>query len=71
MLLAYKGRNGGGVSKVAEELARSAAREALGPLLDTAVMRLGAVVRKAYDIAADQAQTQRGVGRLTAAAMPL
>lgn len=60
MLLAYKGRNGGGISKVAEELARSAARETLGPLLDMACTRLGAVVRRAYDIAAEQAQLQRG-----------
>lgn len=55
-------RNGGGVSKAAEELARGAAREALGPLLDAVCARLGAVVKRAYDIAADQAQHQRGAG---------
>lgn len=55
-------RNGGGVGKAAEELARGAAREALGPLLDAACARLGAVVKRAYDIAADQAQHQRGAG---------
>ena len=60
LLLAYKGRSGGGTGRVAEELARAAAREALSPLLDTACARLGAVVRRAYDIAADQAQLQRG-----------
>lgn len=55
-------RNGGGVGRAAEELARGAAREALGPLLDAACARLGAVVKRAYDIAADQAQHQRGAG---------
>ena len=50
------------MSKAAEELARGAAREALGPLLDAACARLGAVVKRAYDIAADQAQHQRGAG---------
>lgn len=54
--------NGGGTSKAAEELARSAAREALGPLLDTACARLGAVVKRAYEIAVDQAQLQKGTG---------
>ncbi|PSC67591.1 dynamin-related GTPase [Micractinium conductrix] len=62
LLLAYKSRNGGGTSKAAEELARSAAREALGPLLDTACARLGAVVKRAYEIAVDQAQLQKGTG---------
>ena len=55
-------RNGGGVGKAAEELARGAAREALGPLLDAACTRLGAVVKRAFDIAAEQAQLQRGAG---------
>lgn len=50
------------MSKAAEELARGAAREALGPLLDAVCARLGAVVKRAYDIAADQAQHQRGAG---------
>ncbi|PRW39278.1 dynamin-related GTPase isoform A [Chlorella sorokiniana] len=59
-LLKNKSRNGGGVGKAAEELARGAAREALGPLLDAACARLGAVVKRAFDIAADQAQHQRG-----------
>lgn len=57
-------RNGGGVTKAAEELARGAAREALGPLLDAACARLGAVVKRAYDIAAEQTQLQRGAGKL-------
>ena len=65
LLLAYSSRNGsGGVAKAAEELARTAAREALGPLLDTACARLGAVVKRAYDIAAEQTQLQRGAGTL-------
>jgi hypothetical protein len=55
-------RNGGGVGKAAEELARGAAREALEPLLAAACARLGAVVKRAYDIAAEQAQQQRGPG---------
>lgn len=50
------------MGRAAEELARGAAREALGPLLDAACARLGAVVKRAYDIAADQAQHQRGAG---------
>ena len=50
------------MAKAAEELARSAAREALGPLLDAACTRLGAVVKRAFDIAAEQAQLQRGAG---------
>lgn len=60
ILLAFKSRNGGGVAKAAEELARGAAREALGPLLDAACARLGAVVKRAFDIAAEQSQLQRG-----------
>ncbi|KAI3431622.1 hypothetical protein D9Q98_004671 [Chlorella vulgaris] len=62
ILLAYKSRNGGGVGKAAEELARGAAREAMEPLLAAACARLGAVVKRAYDIAAEQAQQQRGPG---------
>lgn len=60
-------RNGGGVAKAAEELARGAAREALGPLLDAACARLGAVVKRAFDIAAEQSQLQRGSGKLGSA----
>ena len=55
-------RNGGGSSKAAEELARCAARDALGPLLDAACARLAAVLRRAFDIAAEQAQLQREEG---------
>lgn len=62
ILLAYKGRNGGGVGMAAEELARGAAREVLEPLLNSACTRLGAVVKRAYDIATEQAQLQRGSG---------
>ena len=50
------------MSKAAEELARGAAREALEPLLDAACARLGAVVKRAFDIAAEQAPLQRGAG---------
>lgn len=50
------------MAKAAEELARGAAREALEPLLDAACARLGAVVKRAFDIAAEQAQLQRGSG---------
>ncbi len=58
------------MAKAAEELARGAAREALGPLLDAACARLGAVVKRAFDIAAEQAQLQRGSGKLGRAALP-
>ena len=60
MLLAYSGRGGGGCARAAEELARGAAKEALGPLLDAACGRLGAVVRRAFDIAAEQGQLLKG-----------
>eukprot|EP00887_Chlorella_sp_A99_P005155 scaffold40.g5155.t1 len=63
ILLAYKSRSGsGGAAKAAEELARCAARDALGPLLDASCARLGAVVKRAYDIAAEAAAGQRGSG---------
>ena len=58
-------RNGGGVHRAAEELACGAARDALHPLLDAACERLGAVVKRSYEIAAEQAQLQRDTGALT------
>ena len=56
------------MSKAAEELARGAAREALEPLLDAACARLGAVVKRAFDIAAEQAPLQRGAGEINGSA---
>jgi hypothetical protein len=59
VLLAYKGKNHlGGAARAAEDIARQTARELLGPLLDAAVSRLGFVLRKALDIAADKAMWQ-------------
>jgi hypothetical protein len=59
VLLAYKGKNHlGGAARAAEDIARQTARELLGPLLDAAVSRLGFVLRKALDIAADKAMRQ-------------
>ncbi|KAF6257921.1 P-loop containing nucleoside triphosphate hydrolase protein [Scenedesmus sp. NREL 46B-D3] len=59
VLLAYKGKNHlGGAARAAEDIARQTARELLGPLLDAAVSRLGYVLRKALDIAADKAMRQ-------------
>lgn len=54
VLLAYKGKNNyGGPARAAEDIARQSAREMLGPLLDTACRRLGFVIRRVVDIAAD------------------
>lgn len=66
VLLAYKGKNHlGGAARAAEDIARQTARDLLGPLLDAAVSRLGFVLRKALDIAADKAmrQGELGLGR--------
>lgn len=55
MLLAQRSRGdgAGAAARAAEELARTAARDALAPLLDAACARLAAVVRGAYTIAAE------------------
>jgi hypothetical protein len=50
------------VARAADQLARGAARDALNPLLDAAVVRLGSVIKRAYDIAAEQAQVQGDPG---------
>lgn len=56
VLLAYKGKNNlGGAARAAEDIARQTAKELLGPLLDTACTRLGFVLRRSLDIAADKA----------------
>ena len=44
----------------AQGIARSAARELLGPLLDTACARLGFVLRRAFDIASERQHLLRG-----------
>lgn len=58
MLLAYKSRGSsvGAAAKAAEELARGAAKDALGPLLDATCARLCRIIVRAFDIAAEQAQ---------------
>lgn len=56
--MAYRGKNSyGGYPKAAEDIARQAAKELLGPLLDTACARLAFILRRLYDIAADRAAT--------------
>ncbi len=56
IMYAYKGKHHtGGSAKAAEDIARQAAKEALGPLLDAACIRLSAILRRLYDIAADRA----------------
>ena len=79
MLLAVKGRNGGGsCKKVAQDLSRDAAREQLRPLLETACARLVSVLHRSFDIAVDQEQTTTseplhlvtGLGLLSIATVP-
>lgn len=63
VLLAYKGRNRfGGYGQAAEDIARSTAREALGPLLDAACARLANVLRRCYDISSEKG-VLTGLGR--------
>ncbi len=58
IMYAYKGKHhSGGHAKVAEDIARQAAKEALGPLLDAACIRLSYILKRLYDIAADRAST--------------
>eukprot|EP00877_Chromochloris_zofingiensis_P001237 jgi/Chrzof1/11113/Cz05g24080.t1 len=65
VLLAYKGKNNlGGAARAAEDIARQTAKELLGPLLDTACTRLGFVLRRSLDIAADKAM-RAGAGKDT------
>ena len=62
VLLASKGRGAaGGPAHTAQDLARSIARELLGPLLETACSRLASLLRHAFDIAADSQQLLQGV----------
>mmetsp|Transcript_4509 Transcript_4509/g.12314 ORF Transcript_4509/g.12314 Transcript_4509/m.12314 type:complete len:775 (-) Transcript_4509:922-3246(-) len=59
LLLAYKGRSSFMASnRAAEDIARHMAREVLGPLLDTASARLTFVLRRVFEIAADQSAAQ-------------
>lgn len=58
MLLAVKGRGAASSrEKVAQDLARDAAREQLKPLLETACGRLASVLHRSFDIAVEQEQT--------------
>ncbi|KAK9808620.1 hypothetical protein WJX72_000661 [[Myrmecia] bisecta] len=61
VLLAYKARGqGGGSSKVAQDIARHTAKELLAPLLVTACGRLAAVLRRAFDVAAESSALMNG-----------
>ena len=61
VLLASKGRGAsGGSAHTAQDLARSIAKELLGPLLETACSRLASLLRHAFDIAADSQQLLQG-----------
>lgn len=60
VLLATKGRASGGAAHTAQGLARSIARELLGPLLETACSRLASLLRHAFDIAAESQQILQG-----------
>lgn len=62
MLLAVRGR--GAVSsgeKVAQDLAKDAAREQLKPMLETACARLASVLYHSYNIAAEHQQGSAGL----------
>lgn len=55
ILLAHAGRGGGrGVTEAAAEIARTAARSWLAPLLDTACDRLAFVLGNLFDIALER-----------------
>lgn len=61
VLLAHKAKGSGvNTGRAAQGIARSAARELLGPLLDTACARLGFVLRRAFDIASERQHLLRG-----------
>jgi hypothetical protein len=60
ILLASRGRGAAGAQAAAQQLARLAARDALGPLLEATCARLAAVVLRSYDVAAEQALAQKG-----------
>ncbi|KAG6685559.1 hypothetical protein I3842_12G117400 [Carya illinoinensis] len=58
ILLAHAGRGGGrGVTEAAAEIARTAARSWLAPLLDTACDRLAFVLGNLYDLALERNQS--------------
>lgn len=60
ILLAQSGR---GTASAAEGIARAAAKELLAPLLEIACARLAAVLRKVFDMAAEQAQLVASASR--------
>jgi hypothetical protein len=61
VLLARRGRGqSNGTVCAAEDIARATAKELLGPLLDTACARLGFVLRRSFEIAAERTQLTRG-----------
>ena len=62
LALRVKGGPSEGAHRAAQDIARQSARDLLGPLLDTACARLGSVLRRAFDIAAD-VQTLAAGGR--------
>ena len=62
VLLAHKTKGSGvNTGRAAQGIARSAARELLGPLLDTACARLGFVLRQAFDIASQRQHLLQGL----------
>ncbi|XWS10009.1 hypothetical protein CRYUN_Cryun39dG0038700 [Craigia yunnanensis] len=67
ILLAHAGRGGGrGVTEAAAEIARTAARSWLAPLLDTACDRLAFVLSSLFDIAQERNQSRESeYGRKT------
>ena len=61
VLLAHKAKGSGvNTGRAAQGIACSAARELLGPLLDTACARLGFVLRRAFDIASERQHLLQG-----------
>lgn len=55
IILAHAGRGGGtGITEAAAEIARSAARSWLAPLLDTACERLAFVLKNLFDLAIEK-----------------
>lgn len=62
VLLAHKVKGGSdGCHRASQDIARGAARELLGPLLDTACARLACVLRRAFDIAVDTQTLTQGM----------
>jgi hypothetical protein len=61
MLLAHRSHgHSSGAFAAAEDIARSTARKRLAPLLDTACARLAAVIRKVFELAAEDQSAMDG-----------